>query len=143
MLPKQAHRGPFQSIPAVAPMRRATPCCTRDTRTGYAKEQAMHIVTWKYDVMEGKNREDLLAVLKATAHRDAYAPGLVRRYSVFGPGLRSVMEFYVWSSKADADAYFDMDWDSETSRAWESARMTREDFEVVNVVQPHRAPIEA
>jgi len=102
----------------------------------------MHIVTWKYDVMEGKNRKDLLAVLKATAHRDADAAGLVRRYSAIGPGAKSVVEFYLWASKAAADAYFDIAWDSETSRAWESARMTREDFEVVNVVQPHHAPIE-
>ena len=34
-------------------------------------------------------------------------------------------------------------WDSEISYAWESACMTREDFEVVNVVQPHHAPVEA
>jgi len=103
----------------------------------------MHIVTWTYDVMEGKNRADLLAVLKATAHRDAHAPGLVRRYSAIDPRLTRVTEFYVWSSKAAADAYFDMAWDSETSRAWESARMTREDFEVVNVVQPYHAATEA
>jgi hypothetical protein len=103
----------------------------------------MHIVTWKYDVMEGKNRADLIAVLRATANRDADAPGLVRRYSALGPDLRSVIEFYVWSSKAAADAYFDMGWDSETSRAWESARMTRADLEGVNVVQPHHAPVEA
>jgi hypothetical protein len=57
--------------------------------------------------------------------------------------VKSVIESYLRSSKADADAYFDMDWDSETSRVWESARMTREDFELVNVVQPHRAPVEA
>lgn len=101
----------------------------------------MHIVTWKYDVMEGKNRADLLAVLRATADRDANAPGLVRRYSALDPGLKSVIEFYVWSSKAAADAHFDMEWDSETSRAWESARMTREDFEVINVVQPHHEPV--
>ncbi len=103
----------------------------------------MHIVTWKYDVMEGKNRADLMAVINATAGRCGNAPGLVRRYSALGPGLKSVIEFYVWTSKAAADAYFDLAWDSETSRAWESARMTREDFEVVDVVQPQPERAEA
>jgi hypothetical protein len=102
----------------------------------------MHIVTWKYDVMEGKNRNDLLAVINSTAGRSAHAPGLVRRYAALGPGLKTVIEFYVWASKSAADAYFDMDWDSETSRAWEAARMTREDFEVVNIMQPEHDPAE-
>lgn len=103
----------------------------------------MHIVTWTYEVMEGKNRADLLAVIEATAGRYATAPGLVRRYAAVLSDLKSVVEFYVWNSKAAADAYFDLDWDSETSREWESARMTRQDYEVVNVVQPHSEPVEA
>lgn len=103
----------------------------------------MHLVTWKYDVMEGKNRADLLAVINSTAGRHARVPGLVRRYSALGPDLKSVIEFYLWTSKAAADEFFNLEWDSETSRAWESARMTREDFEVVNVVQPDREPAQA
>lgn len=98
----------------------------------------MHIVTWRYDVMEGKNRADLMQVVNATGRRCANAPGLVRRYASVSPDLRTVIEFYVWASKAAADAWFDMKWDSETSRAWESARMTREDFEVADVVQAAR-----
>jgi chloramphenicol 3-O-phosphotransferase len=95
----------------------------------------MFIVTWTYEVMEGKSRQDLLAVVEATAKRCERAPGLLRRYAALGSGLKSVIEFYVWRSKADADAYYDLEWDGETSRAWEAARMTRRDYEVVSVVE--------
>lgn len=103
----------------------------------------MHIVTWKYEVMEGKNRSDLLAVVNASAARIGRPAGLVRRYSALGAGLATVIEFWVWTSKEAADAWFDLAWDSETSRLWESARMTREDFEVVGVVEPQRTALPA
>jgi hypothetical protein len=102
----------------------------------------MHLVIWKFDVMEGKNRADLMAVIDGTAARCGHVPGLIRKYTTLGPGLKSVIEFYLWTSKAAADAFFDLEWDGETSRAWESARMTREDYEVVNVVQPANDPLE-
>lgn len=95
----------------------------------------MHLVIWKYEVMEGKNRQDLLAVINATAGNCENAPGLVRKYYVLSGDLKTVMEIYLWTSRAAADRFFNLDWDSETSRAWESARMTREDFEVPKVVE--------
>jgi hypothetical protein len=95
----------------------------------------MHIVTWKFDVMEGKNRQDLLDVIKGSAPDYQDVPGLIRKYYGIAPDCKSVVEFYLWKSKADADRFFDSDWDGETSRRWESALMTRQDFDAPMVVE--------
>jgi hypothetical protein len=94
----------------------------------------MHIVTWKYDVMEGKNRQDLLYTVNASASDYLNVPGLIRKYYGISPDCRSVVEFYLWKSKADADKFFNLEWDSKTSQRWESALMTRQDFEAPVVV---------
>lgn len=103
----------------------------------------MHLVMWKFDVMEGKNRQDLLGVFNASSAEEQNAPGLLEKYCCLGADLKSAVEIYVWQSKQDADAYFDWKWDSATSRRWESARMTREDFEVPMVVQGGKAQVPA
>jgi len=95
----------------------------------------MHIVTWKYDVMEGKNRQDLLDEIRGSAPGYQGVPGLIRKYYGIAADCKSVVEFYLWKSKADADRFFSLEWDSETSRRWESALMTRQDFEAPMVVE--------
>lgn len=95
----------------------------------------MHIVTWKYDVMEGKNRHDLIDEIKGSAPDYQGVPGLIRKYYGIAPDCKSVVEFYLWKSRADADRFFNIDWEGETSRRWESALMTRQDFEVPLVVE--------
>lgn len=95
----------------------------------------MHIVMWKFDVMEGKNRQDLLDAIKGSAPDYQNVPGLIRKYYGMAADLRSVVEIYLWKSKAQADKFFDSDWDGETSRRWESAPMTRMDYEAPVVVE--------
>jgi len=95
----------------------------------------VHIVIWKFDVMEGKNRQDLLTVMHGAAPDFQGVPGLVRKHYCIAPDCRSVLEIYLWQSKAAADKFFDHAWDAETSRRWESARMTRQDFEAPVVVE--------
>lgn len=95
----------------------------------------MHIVTWKYDVIEGKSRQDLLDEIKGSAPDYQGVPGLIRKYYGIAPDCKSVVEFYLWKSKTDADRFFNIEWESETSRRWESALMTRQDFEVPLVVE--------
>jgi hypothetical protein len=95
----------------------------------------VHIVTWKYDVMEGKNHEDLLYAIRSSAPNYLEVPGLIRKYYGIAPDCRSVVEFYLWKSKTDADRFFNPDWDAEASRRWECALMTRNDFEAPMVVE--------
>lgn len=95
----------------------------------------MHIVMWKLNVMEGKNRQDLLDAIKGSAPDCVNVPGLIRMYYGIAPDLKSVVEIYLWKSKAYADKFFDSDWDGETSRRWESAPMTRQDYEAPMVVE--------
>jgi hypothetical protein len=90
----------------------------------------MHLVMWTFDVMEGKNRKDLVDVMQGSSADERDAPGLVRKLCCIADDERSVVELYVWRSRADADAFFDGEWDGETSRRWESARMTRRDYDV-------------
>jgi hypothetical protein len=94
----------------------------------------MHIVMWKYEVMEGKSRQDLIDAVHSDAPDYQDARGLVRLYYGIAPDFRSVTQVFVWRSKADADRYFDPEWDGTTSRRWESARMTRTDLELAAIV---------
>ena len=95
----------------------------------------MHVVIWKYQVMEGKNRQDLLDAINGSVPDYENVPGLVRKYSGISPDCRSVAEIYLWTSKTIADKFFSPEWDGETSRRWESARMIREDYEVPVIVE--------
>lgn len=95
----------------------------------------MHIVIWKYEVMEGKNRQDLLIPIRGRAPDFRGVPGLIRMCFGIAPDAKSVLEIYLWRSKADADRYFDADWDAETARRWESPRMTRQDLEAPVIVE--------
>ena len=84
----------------------------------------MHIVIWKYDVMEGKSRQDLLESVQADA-----------------PDYRKVSGLVLWKSKAAADAFFNREWDGETSRRWESAAMTRMDYDAPLVVESEQGRV--
>ena len=95
----------------------------------------MHIVTWKFNVMEGKSRQDLVDSIDADARDYLAVPGLVRLYYGIAPDLRSVVEIYLWQSKAAADRFFNSEWDGEASRRWESAPMTRQDYDAPTVVE--------
>lgn len=95
----------------------------------------MHIVIWKFEVMEGKSHQDLAEAVAADSRDYGGVLGLVRLYYGIAPDLKSVIEIYLWQSKAAADRFFNADWDGEVSRRWESARMTRQDFEAPAVVE--------
>ena len=95
----------------------------------------MHIVIWKFDVMEGKNRQDLVTVMKGAAPDFQAVPGLISKTYGIAPDCKSVLEIYLWKTKAAADEFFDHEWDAETSRRWESARMTRQDFDAPVAVE--------
>ena len=95
----------------------------------------MHIVIWKYDVMEGKSRQDLIDAAKADAEDYLGVPGLIRKTYGVALDSKSVVETYLWKSKTDADKFFDREWDGAASRRWESAPMTRQDFEVPVIVE--------
>ena len=95
----------------------------------------MHIVIWNYEVMEGKSRQDLLEAIQADAPAYCKAPGLLRMDYGFAPDLKSVVQVFLWRSRADADRFFDPLWDGATSRRWESARMTRRDYEAPVLIE--------
>ena len=94
----------------------------------------MYIVTWKYDVMEGKSKQDLVEAAKADAEDYLGVRGLIRKSYGVSPDSKTVVEFCLWKTKADADKFFDREWDGAASRRWESAPMTRQDFEVPVIV---------
>ncbi len=95
----------------------------------------MHIVIWNYEVMEGKSRQDLLESIQADAPAYRNVPGLVRMDYGFSPDLKSVVQVFLWESRAKADRFFDALWDGATSRRWESARMTRKDYEAPVMIE--------
>ena len=95
----------------------------------------MHLVIWNYEVMEGKSRRDLIEDIEADAPAYRRVPGLIRMDYGFAADLKSVIQVYLWRSKADADQYFNPQWDIAISRRWESARMTRRDYEAPVLIE--------
>lgn len=95
----------------------------------------MHIVTWSYDVMEGKSRQDLVESILADAPLYRNVPGLIRMDYGFSTDLKSVIQVFLWRSKEEADRFFDPLWDGETSRRWESPAMTRRDYEAPVMIE--------
>jgi hypothetical protein len=49
-------------------------------------------VIWKFEVMEGKNRNDLMIPIKGSAAGYQDVPGLIRMYYGLAPDLNSVVE---------------------------------------------------
>jgi hypothetical protein len=95
----------------------------------------MHIVMWKYDIMEGKSKQDLLDAVNADGPDYFGVPGLIRKSYGIAPNCRSVVEIYLWKTKAHADKFFDREWDGAAGRRWESAPMTRQDFDAPVIVE--------
>jgi len=101
----------------------------------------MYIVMWTFEVMEGKNRNDLLIPMKGAAPKFKGVPGLIHKCYGIAGDARSVVEIYLWKSKADADKFYDADWEAETFRRWESPRMTRRDFDSPVVVEAEQGRV--
>jgi hypothetical protein len=53
----------------------------------------------------------------------------------YAADLKTVIQVFLWRSRAAADRFFDPLWDGRTSRRWESARMTREDYEAPILIE--------
>ena len=54
-----------------------------------------------------------------------------------------MVEVFLWKSKAAADAFFNSEGDGETSRRWESAAMTRMDYDAPLVVESEQGRVVA
>ena len=98
----------------------------------------MHIVIWTFEIMEGKSRTDLAESARADSRDYEGVAGLMQLHYGVAPDLRSVIEVYLWRSKSDADRFYDREWDGAASRRWESARMTRQDYDVPAAVEAGR-----
>jgi hypothetical protein len=96
----------------------------------------MHMVVWTVTPMEGKSKDDLMYAVQHDAPQYGNVGGLVRMHYGIAADLKSVVEVYLWKSKADADRFFDTHWSTSASRRWEAAPMTRADFDVPVVVEP-------
>lgn len=55
----------------------------------------MHIVMWTFEVMEDKNRNDLLIPMKGAAPKFEGASGLIRKCYGIAEDARSVVETYL------------------------------------------------
>ena len=62
---------------------------------GLRKETRMHIVMWTFEVMEDKNRNDLLIPMKGAAPKFEGASGLIRKCYGIAEDARSVVETYL------------------------------------------------
>ena len=94
----------------------------------------MHTVMLTINVNEGTSRQDMLQEIEASAPENMNIPGLIRTYFGIAEDGKSVAQIYLWQSRADADKFFNHDWDANMSRRWLSAPMSRQDWETPLVV---------
>jgi hypothetical protein len=95
----------------------------------------MHTVEWTINVNEGTNKRDILRGLEASAPDYKGIAGLIRTYLGLTADGKSVVELYLWQSKAVADQYFTEHWETEQARRWQSAPMRRHDWATTIVVE--------
>ena len=95
----------------------------------------MYTVMWTIDVNEGTSKQDIVRGLEASAHEYKGIPGLVRTYFGVTANGKSVVEIYLWQTKADADKFFSPHWETLVSRRWQAAPMRRQDWATPLVVE--------
>jgi hypothetical protein len=95
----------------------------------------MHTVMWTINVNEGTSRQDMLDGIKASAPDYKGVAGLVRTYFSITPNSKSVVEMCLWESRSAADKFYTSDWETEASRRWQTAPMTRQDWDTPVVVE--------
>ena len=95
----------------------------------------MHTVIWTINANEGTSKADILYGIEASGPDYKSIPGLIRtNFGITADG-KSVVETYLWQSKADADKFFSKEWEIEAYRRWQSAPMRRQDLETPLVVE--------
>jgi hypothetical protein len=95
----------------------------------------MHTVMLTINVNEGTSRQDILQEIEASGAENKDVPGLIRTYFGVAADCKSVAEIYLWQSKLDAEKFFTHEWDANVSRRWQSAPMSRQDWETPLVVE--------
>ena len=95
----------------------------------------MHTVVWTITVNEGTSKQDILYGIKASGPDYKNIPGLIRTYFGIAADGKSVVEIYLWQSRADADKFFNHDWEIDVARRWQTAPMRRQDWETPLAVE--------
>ena len=94
----------------------------------------MHTAMWTINVNEGTSKQDILYGIEASGPDYKDVAGLIRTYFGIAADGKSVVEIYLWRAKADADKFFNHEWETEVSRRWQAAPMKRQDWETPLVV---------
>ena len=92
----------------------------------------MHTVTWTLSPNEGTSRQDIQYELDASKADYAGAAGLLRVMLCVSADNKSVMEISLWESKPAADMFFSRSWETSLSRRWQSAPISRQDWETLS-----------
>lgn len=81
----------------------------------------MYCVVWTYTVPPSLDETAIRRQFAAVADRYLAIPGLIRKYFGFSGDGRSVVGVYLWTSKADADAFYSPDWIAGVTERWGAA----------------------
>lgn len=81
----------------------------------------MYCVVWTYAVPPSLDETAIRRQFAAVADRYLAVPGLIRKYFGFSGDGRSVVGVYLWTSKADADAFYSPDWIAGVTERWGAA----------------------
>lgn len=81
----------------------------------------MYCVVWTYAVPPSLDETAIRRQFAAVADRYLAIPGLIRKYFGFSGDGRSVVGVYLWTSKADADAFYSPDWIAGVTERWGAA----------------------
>ncbi len=94
----------------------------------------MHCVEWRYETPAGLTKAKADALFAKVARMYVGVPGLVRKYFGYAPDGSSIVGIYLWTSKAEADAFYSPEWTAGVVSRW-GVMPARTDWEVPQVVE--------
>lgn len=93
----------------------------------------MHTVIWSIQPNEGTSRKDIEYELEASKKDYTGSAGLQHYTFGLSADNKSVIEVSTWDSKAAADAFFSEARGTNLARRWQSAPMSRQDWETLAI----------
>lgn len=98
------------------------------------KREIMHTVIWTIQPNEGTSRQDIEYELEASKGDYAGAEGLLHIVLGLSADNKSVIEISSWKSKSAADAFFSNSWEASLARRWQTAPMSRQDWDTLSSI---------
>jgi len=94
----------------------------------------MHCVQWTYVTPVNLTKQKADQLFAQVADVYVGVPGLIRKYFGYSEDGKTIVGFYLWHSKVEAEAFFNPEWIAAVTSRW-GATPSRSDWEIPQVVE--------